>query len=60
MEEHEDAEFNILAFAILYEKVRGKESFFYPVLACTDKSYSMLYWNRQEIYVKIIYNFEGT
>jgi hypothetical protein len=44
MDEHVDAEFNILAFAVLFEKVKGKESFFYPMLACTDQSYSMLYW----------------
>jgi hypothetical protein len=48
-DENSDAEFNILALAVLWEKVKGKESFYHDMLSVTESNNSMLDWTTEDI-----------
>ena len=47
--ENHDAEFNVLAFFILYEKLKGEKSFWFPYLDLVQESYTLFDWNKGEV-----------
>jgi hypothetical protein len=44
-----DAEFNVLAFFILFEKLKGEKSFWHPYLDLVEESYTLFDWNKNEV-----------
>lgn len=49
MEDNCDAEFNILALFLLREKVKEKDSFWYPYINALGKSYTLFDWNKYDV-----------
>ena len=48
-EENNDADFNILALFILWEKIKGRDSFYSPWFCTTEENYSMYEWTSKEL-----------
>lgn len=44
-----DAEFNIIATYLIYEKLKGEESFFKPYFDIIERSYTMYDWTEEEV-----------
>lgn len=43
--ENSDADFNILTLFVMWEKMKEKQSFYYPWFNITDENYSMYTWS---------------
>ena len=48
-EDNDDADFNKLALFILWEKNKGKKSFWYPFFQVVEFSYTLYDWKKQEV-----------
>lgn len=48
-DENGDAEFNIIAMYIIYEKIKGENSFFKAYFDTISRSYTMYDWNNAEV-----------
>ncbi|EWS71999.1 RuBisCO LSMT substrate-binding protein (macronuclear) [Tetrahymena thermophila SB210] len=44
-----DADFNILALYLMYEKLKGEQSFWHPYFELNQKSYTLLDWSTEEL-----------
>jgi len=45
----EDSDFNILSLFILYERLKNKDSFYYPMFEVSENNYSLLNWTNKEL-----------
>jgi hypothetical protein len=48
-EDDDDADFNKLALFVMYERNKGKQSFWHPFFDVIDSSYTQLEWKKPEI-----------
>ena len=48
-DETEDADFNMLALFIFYEKLKNEKSFYFPMFEVTEQSFTMLDWTENEM-----------
>lgn len=46
LNKNSDSEFNILSLFVLREKIKGKDSDFYPYLNLVEKSYTFYEWSK--------------
>jgi hypothetical protein len=44
-----DAEINVLAIFVLYEKLKGENSFFHPYLNLVENSYTLFDWTKFDV-----------
>ena len=44
-----DADFNILALFVMFEYLKGKDSFFHPMFQVSDQSHSIISWNEEDL-----------
>lgn len=45
----EDADFNILTFFLMFEKVKGEKSFYYPLIQILEDCTSIVDWDDTEL-----------
>lgn len=48
-EQTNDADFNMLALFVMFEYIKGEESFFHPMFQVSEQSYSILTWTNSDL-----------